>query len=228
MTAACAKFPPNAARESTRLIFTMTVAGEIRDNYIYMVALRPSPNVNPNPADGPLAVIQRPWGNGLVAGNASHYVLYDVTQAAAPYTIYKFQLIDPVNYVGDLSNIGSQIGIPISFSDVPPGSKTIQFEILLSYLEPNPSTEATLQTLQVNFLTMNRRPTGDDPGTKVWDALGDNNLPSEINTYLNLPLNHSDTYNNTNHPVIGIQEVEGDTPDPDLDIVNWQVEIIRP
>lgn len=221
---ACAKFPPNGGSQSTRLIFTMTVAGEIRNNYIYIVALRPSRAVNPNPADGPLPVVERPWGNGFVAGNVSHFVQYDVAQSS-PYLIYKFDLVDQVNYVPDLTH-WSELGVPVNTTDVPPGGKVIQFEILLSDLEPDPTVEAALQTLQVNFLTMNRRPTGDDPGTKIWDALG-NNTPSQVNDYINIPLTQNGVYNNDNN-VQGVIEPEGDTPDPDLDITDWRVEVRRP
>ena len=38
---ACAKFPSGASTDATRLVFRFTVSREIRDDYVYVVAIQP-------------------------------------------------------------------------------------------------------------------------------------------------------------------------------------------
>src|SRR5690349_3833866 len=81
LTVGCAKFPATGGNQNTHLIFTMRVAGHIRNGtqageptpYIYMVAVYPSTDLFPT-VQGPVPVITAPWGNGMVAGNATHFI----------------------------------------------------------------------------------------------------------------------------------------------------------
>ena len=59
-------------------------------------------------------------------------------------------------------------------------------------------------------------------GSKKWDALGDGRLPSEINTPITISVRTGGTYNNTTFSNL---EPRGDVIDPDLDIVDWQIEV---
>lgn len=215
----CAKFPSQPGPVADKLlIFRMRVDRRIRTGedpgdagqpYIYMVAIRPSTSTNPI-EQGPIPVIAPPWGNGFVAGNVTHFVWWNPQQFPR-YSLYKFQ--DP------LLNTYSIVGVPVNFREVAPGDKEIYFEIKLSQLEPVPEVAAQIETLQVNFLTMDRIPqTGT---TKFWDAIGDGRIPSEINDWLLIPLRTSAIYQNSDNNV----EPRGDQADPDLDIVDWSVEV---
>jgi hypothetical protein len=101
----------------------------------------------------------------------------------------------------------------------------LQFEIDLSQITPQGGDPALLQSVQVNFLTMNRRPQGNDTGQKIWDALGDGRTPNGVNEFVRIPLTTSRVWTNTD---IDIEPPTSDCPDPDLDIVNWSVEVRRP
>lgn len=219
-TGGCAKFPANGGAYNTHLIVRMTVDGHIKNGpgeqtqYVYIVAFNPSVDLYPT-GPGPEPVIAPPWGNGFVAGGVTHFVRYD-SQQFAPYVVYKFTSQDLLAW--------GATGVPVNSLD-PNQGPTIQFEIDLSQITPDGLTPDQLQSVQVNFLTMDRVPQGNDTGTKFWDALGDGHDPNSINDYVRIPLNVSATYDNAYFQDL---EPSGDTPDPDLDIVNWSVEVRKP
>jgi hypothetical protein len=217
----CAKFPDvPPLPTSKRIIFEMTVAGKIRSGqeqdsaglpYVYMVALRTSTDINPT-EQGPVPVIASPWGNGFVAGNCTHFVWWN-PELSPRYALYQFR--------DATLNEWFQIGVPVTYEEVPLGGKRIRFELDLTQLAPTPEDAAALQTLQVNFLTMDRIPSGVG-GSKAWDALGDSRSVSEINSYINVPLRSSAIYDNRR---LNNLEPQGDVADPDLDIIDWAVEV---
>lgn len=216
----CARFPsvpPDAG--GTKLIFTMTVDGALRFGtepgsagvpYVYMVAIATSTDDNPTTL-GPVPIIAPPWGNGFVAETCTHFVWWDPTQAS-PFTLYQFRDSTLEQWF--------PIGVPVNYELPEPGSKRLRFELALSQLAPSPADAAKLRTIQVNFLTMDRIPTGGS--TKAWEALGDGRLPIEVNTTKTIPLRTSGTYNNAKD---GNIEPRGDQPNPDLDVVDWSVEV---
>lgn len=215
----CAKFPDVPDASTTRLIFTMTVNGTIRTGtepggngvpYIYMVAMRTSTEENPT-TTGPIPVVSPPWGNGYVAGNATHFVWWDPT-AVSDYLLYRFLDVQLNNRV--------IVGVPVSTENVVVGARRIRFELLLTQLAETPADAALLKSLQVNFLTMDRIP---QSGTnKEWDALGNNSIPSEINEYIRIPLGRNGIYSNQTSNSL---EPVGDQPNPELDISDWSVEV---
>ncbi|MCC6686605.1 MAG: hypothetical protein IT205_06420 [Fimbriimonadaceae bacterium] len=215
----CAKYPDVPEAASTRLIFSMTVSGAIRTGqepggtgvpYIYMVAMRTSEDDIPT-TGGPIPVIAPPWGNGYVAGNATHFVWWDPT-ATDDYLLYKFLDVQLNNRI--------IVGVPISVENVGVGSQRIRFELLLTQLVDDPLDAADLRSLQVNFLTMDRIP--QSGSNKQWDALGNNAIPSEINSYVRVPLGVNGIYNNQSANNL---EPTGDQANPDLDISDWSVEV---
>ena len=114
----CAKFPASVGADTTRVIFRMTVRGQIRSDYVYVFPIRVS--VDPNPVgDGPIPTIQFPTANGFVQGHVDYFVLWspDTTQ----YTLYKFTDSTLTFY--------NAVGNPINTLDVTTGSKTLGFEI---------------------------------------------------------------------------------------------------
>lgn len=208
----CAKFPSTGAGPQTkRLVFKMTVAGTLRPGYVYIVALRPSNDLNPT-TQGPIPVIAPPWGNGFVAGNAKYFVRWDAIQSPQ-YNLYAFRDAQ--------LNEWFLLGAPVNFVDVPTNGRTLQFEIDLSQIAPTPADALLYKSIQVNFLTMDRVPQGTG-GSKSWDALGNGALPSEINSYVSIPLQNAGVYDNTRFFNL---EPSGDNPDPDLDIVDWSIEV---
>lgn len=201
----------------------MKVAGHIQDGsqngespYIYIVALYPSTDLFPT-VQGPLPKVAQPWGNGFVDGNVTHFIQYGLGQVA-PYAVYQFTTPDLLSF--------GVTGVPVSSTN-PNGGNTIQFEIDMSQITPIGGNPALFQSILVNFLTMDRRPIGNDNGTKVWDALGDSRDPNSINDYVRIPLTSSRVFTNADFQDL---EVANDvTPyDPNLDIVDWSVEVRRP
>jgi len=209
----CAKFPANGVGTGTkRVIFTMTMAQPINPNFVYLVAMHASTDANPT-TQGPIPVISQPWGNGFVAGTVDLFVRWDPL-TSPNYLVYRFQDANLTQYF--------QTGTPINSTPVNTGDNRIQFELDINQIASSTAVAPQLQSLQVNFLTMDRVPQGADSGGKTYDALGNTQLPSEINDFVVIPLNRSAVYNNSNFANL---EPSGDTPDPRLDIVNWSVEV---
>jgi len=219
--ASCAEFPKNGVGQGIKLIFTMTVAGHIQDGstagespYIYIVAMYPSTDLNPTVA-GPEPVVAPPWGNGFVAGNATAFVRYGLDQVS-PYTVYLFQDPNLTTY--------EATGVPVSSMN-PNGTATIQFEVDISQLKPSGFDTTTLQSVLVNFLTMDKAPIGSYSGSKYWDALGDSQSVSSVNDYVRIPLTYSAVYDNNYFSQL---EPTGDCPVPNLDITNFSVQVVVP
>ncbi len=215
---ACAKQPATGVAGSTRVLVTLTVDGRLRAGsrpedagipYIYIVAMNVATVDNPTTL-GPTPVISPPWGNGFVAGDVSHFVWWDPT-AVNPYTVYRFVDTTLNNYI--------PIGIPVNGQITGSNSQTLQFEIDVDQLETALPTGQSARSLQLNLLTMDRF--GSTQGSKQWDALGDGNT-AQVNLPITIPLRSSGTYSNS---LSGAIEPRGDTPNPDLDIVDWKVEV---
>ncbi|MGE0001481.1 MAG: hypothetical protein AB7F50_05175 [Fimbriimonadaceae bacterium] len=212
----CAKFPDTGGvGATTRLVFTMEVDRQIRSGrntgenglpYVYVVAIFLSKVDNP-PEDGPLPVVS-PGGNGIVAGQCSHFVMFYPPQGP-DYQIWEFR--------DATLNERFPKGIPIQTTDVNPGSARIQFEIDLSQLVPLADVGA-YRSAKVNFLTMNN--TNTQGGGRVWDARGQ--FPVQVNRPFTVPLRASRTFRNAQTDAV---EGAGDCADPDLDIVDWTIEV---
>ena len=209
----CAKFPANGAGTgTTRVIFTMTTAAPINPNYVYIVAIHASTDANPT-TQGPVPVISQPWGNGFVAGTVDLFVRWDPL-TSPNYQIYRFQDVNLTQFI--------PVGVPINSTPVNSGDNKISFELDINQIAANVGQVPLLQSLQVNFLTMDRVPQGSDPGSKNYDALGDTRDPSQINDYVVIPLKQPGIYNNAHFANI---EPTGDTADPALDISDFSVEV---
>ncbi|HLK13632.1 MAG TPA: hypothetical protein VKT78_02405 [Fimbriimonadaceae bacterium] len=212
----CAKFPTSSTGATTkRITFTMTIAGGLNPNYVYIVALNPSVEVNPT-TTGPVPVVAAPWGNGFVAGGCTYFVQWIPSQSP-DYGIFKFTDSTLNNFV--------QTGVPVTYVDPQSGGHVLNFTIDLSQIADSADTANQYQSLQVNFLTMDRTPRGSSGGSKNWDAIGDGNNPGQINDYLTIPLRTDGTYNNAFYSGI---EPTGDVVsdgDPALDITDFSVQV---
>jgi len=213
LTGGCAKLPVGGAIPTTkRVTFTYTMQSAINQSFVYIIALRPSAISNPTD-QGPIPVVAPPWGNGFVAGNVLYFVKWDFTQPPqSQCEIFKFADANLINYFA--------IGVPISFSQSPDG-KTLTFQLDLAQIAPDVPTAEAYQSIQVNFLTMDQVPQGNS-GSKVWDALGDERISSQINTWVTIPLRTSGNYSNAS---FGNIEPAGDCVDPTLDIVDWSIQV---
>ncbi len=219
--AGCAKFPAVTDSDFTkRLLFTMQVDGKLRTGlgagegglpYVYINALRVSTEISPTD-DGPIP-ITIPGGNGFVAGNATHFILWD------PLSSPQFQIWQ---FLDENLETYNQTGVPLDFLPIQDGDDTLAFEIDLSQLVPAIDVD-TIQSIQVNFLTMNNRNVSG--GGRLWDALGDGRIPNEVNSYFTFQPSFSTTYSNAS---IGNLEPSEDVVDPDLDIIDWSIEVRLP
>lgn len=179
--------------------------------YVYIVALRLS--TDPSPTDtGPIPVVV-PGGNGFVAGNATHYVLWNPL-ASPSFQIWKFNdaTLDSATFTG----------VPINYTPIRVGDSTLQFEIDMSQLVPVADVP-TIQSIQANFLSMNN--TNTSGGGRLWDALGDGGDLSQINSYFTFQPVSAVTYTDLS---TGSIEPQGDVADPELDIVDWSIEVRLP
>lgn len=214
----CAKYPATGTgATTTRLVFKLTVKGQLHTGqgvggnglpYVYVVALNLSKDDVPT-TTGPVPIVV-PSGNGIVSGDATHFILWNPL-ASPQYQIYKFNDTLLTNYF--------QTGVPVNYVTTSDGDRTMQFEIDLSQLVPA-SEVSQYKSVQVNFLTMNN--TNTSGGGRIWDALGDARISSQINFPFTVRLNTANTYTNTNQ---GSIEPEDDCPDPDLDLSDWSVEV---
>lgn len=214
----CAKFPENGSIGNTkRLVFRMQVDGQLRTGqgpgqsglpYVYIIALNVSTEDTPT-TTGPIPIVV-PGGNGIVDGTVTHFILWNPL-ASPQFQIYKFR--------DATLNEWFQTGIPVNYTPTNEGDREMTFEIDLSQLVALADVP-NQRSVQVNFLTMNN--TNTSGGGRIWDALGDMRIPSQVNSPLTVRLNSSQIYNNQNQI---ISEPQGDTIDPDLDIVDWSVEV---
>ncbi len=214
----CAKFPDSGGIGSTkRLVFTSRVKGSLKTGlesggtglpYVYLIALNLSKDDVPI-TQGPIPIVV-PGGNGIVAGDATHFILWNPL-ANPQYQIYKFRNSNLTEYF--------QTGIPIISTPTSVGDRDLAFEIDLSQLIPAAEV-ADYKSVQINFLSMNN--TNTSGGGRLWDALGNSQLSSQINSPITIRLNNAQTYNNQS---TGLLEPENDTPDPDLDFIDFSVEV---
>lgn len=218
----CARLPPGGGGPAgKRIVLTMTLDAELNQNFVYIFPLRVSNDVAPV-GDGPTPVVRPPWGNGFVAGNVTHFVRYDPA-VTRPFVLYRVN--DPPD---NLSY--SEIGELEVFDEIPiddPGNdgqierKRFRFEIELNDLAATPADAALLETVQVNFLTMERL--GSGPSDRQWDALGNGALPSELKSWVTISLRSAAVYDNQRFNFLEPQS--SDVADPSLDLRNWIVEI---
>jgi len=206
----CAR-SPEGKPEERRLLVTMQVRGVINPNYYYYVVI----DNDDEPTTGPEAVVAGP---GFVGEHATHFVHFGPLSGAT-YRLARFE----ANHIAY-----EWLGSPVySVNPLDPGNppNTLTFAIdLTSILTPTQTSVADIQTLEVNFIT-NDRPPPTDPNTtepRQYDALGD----GSSNTFVSFSAAPGPPITDTSEGLgsDGL-EPEDDTADPDLDIVDWSVQI---
>jgi hypothetical protein len=158
-------------------------------------------------SQGPLPTVAPPWGNGWGAGRITYYVQVDAAQPGF-FGIYQFQ-------PGSNLLAATYLGRPLSNSTLD-NTNTLSFSLNLdSLLDPS---GAPAQNINVNFIATDRIPLDpNDREPKLVDALGQIG-----NNYLTLNTQQQRIYQNSQS---SDPETSGDVADPDLDIVDWQIEV---
>lgn len=206
----CARFPDvPVERGVRRLVIEMQVAGRIRPEYHYFVLFNLSND--PTGQAGPVPVLIPPWGNGFAGGEFTHFMRFDRFQPQSRYALYR--VVPQTNL-----SVFEYIGVPIQVEPVGAESNRLRFEITLTQFIPDPEDAKAMRHIQLNFIATDRVPLDpNDTAPKVSDALG----PPGLGQYLNLQIAQDGVIRNAEAGL----ETAGDVADPDLDIVDWRVEV---
>lgn len=212
----CAKFPEKYFDASeTKIRFSFTVDGKINKDYVYIVAIATNKEVNPKEENGPLPITEYPWGNGFIGGECTHYIIWK-PYSTPPFELYKFldNTLDAKRFIGS----------PEVFDPVEPGSKKISFELTTGQLAQGSNiTAEEINSLKVNFLTMNKMTLIGENDNKIGDSLGGTD-PTQRG-WIAVPLNANMNYDNTYY---GSKKPSGNISDPDLKIIDFSVEVNKP
>jgi len=225
----CAVTPPGVASATgPQLLITMTVAGQINPQFYYFVVINNAGD--PNGANGPGPVIAPPWGNGFVAGAATHFIEYHQSLPVDGYEVFEF-------LPGTNLQQYTALGVPSQDTPVQAGSSSIEFKIPLAQLATPTIAAPSISSLQINFITTDRLPVNpNDTSPKLFDALGNSNYGSgEINDYITINSQQAATYSNSLdaiEPTGDVQQTNGNGGytnfvEPDLDISNWSVQVVQ-
>lgn len=229
--AGCAKSPSTPTSGlGTQIVVSMTVRGVIRPDYFYYVLF--SNSADSSGSSGPVPVVAPPYGNGFAAGTFTQFVVVNGAQSsggggsAAPVG-YGVFAITPGSSLRSFTPLPSPV-------QTATGTSTIQFRIPLSELATTAIPAANIRYLQINFVNTNTVPV--DPnytGLKLFDALGDSTQAGGINDYISIDVSKAATYQNSDKGLEGpndVVQVGNGTfqvvNEPDLDIINWQVQVV--
>lgn len=225
----CAKAPSGGVGPTSgTILVSFTVLGRIRPDYSYFVLFNNTST--PNSSPGPIPVVSAPWGNGFAAGEFTHFVKID---ASLPNNGYGVFSVVPGTNLRSFNNLGS----PTQSSPITSTSSTVSFELPLSELATTAVPAASINALQINIITTDRIPVDpNDPNPKLFDALGDGRNRSTINAPITIFTQQAGIYQNSTsvspEPAGDVAQVANNgnfinVSEPDLDIIDWHVEIRR-
>ena len=244
LATSCAKFPANGGIGNfTKITFRIKVAGNINTtqddtpftNYVYIVAIRALTTEDVPNTGAPVPVIGSNTPNGFVAGSPTHFVQFasDNPLRSYPFILYKFNPgpttgdpDNPVNLASWFDTTPTR-GAITNFQRLDSDPHTLQFELFVNQLVNTDADASTIKKLQINLLTMNRLATSGSSG-RLWDALGNANVPSELTTTITVDLRSNNTVDNR------FETEPSTTPDvtggndPDLDIRDFSVTVQQP
>jgi hypothetical protein len=210
----CARFPETGKAVSKRLVVQFRVAGQIRPDYHYFILID-------NDGDflgvsGPVPPVAPPWGgNGFATGSFQFFVEHYGALPFNGFMLYK--VLDP-----DRLQVFQPLGPPLE-ATVSADGKSLRMVIDFGSIAMDGQEPADIRVLQINIIATDRTPKDPtDTSLKMWDALGDSRqFP---NSYLTI---QTDTDRIVRNSDINL-EPAGDVVngnDPDLDIVDWQIEV---
>lgn len=238
-TTACARSPKNAAA-GIRLVVALRFNGTINDTYHYIFLIR---NANDQYGEnGPIPVIEPPYGNGFATGVNSatagftDFVEYSRSQAQSTLSGYAVYHL-PGGITGD-PNRGVFVsrGEPDSATS-PAGGSVLRFELGLDRLTPDtssgevdPNNGATPRYLQVNVVATTTIPANPDivDNSKYVDAFGDRtHLGSGFITIDSAQTGR--IYQSSSAASDPLYEPQGDTyptdADPGIDLIAWSIQV---
>ncbi|GBC97657.1 hypothetical protein HRbin17_00146 [bacterium HR17] len=229
MLVGCAKFPeqPVTGVSRDRLIVTLTYAAPLAPRYFYFIAI----DDDGNPLTGPMPALTSPWGNGWAAlprqadidpntghprqgPNLSHFVQIEV---AAPGVgrgaVYR--VTDPT-----LENYRQEfLGTPLEVTFLQPN----QVRVTLDMRQLWPSPDPIPARIEMNFISVDelRLNPQDNTPRQGFDALGVSG-----NDFISLPLSSNQTFP-TSSAFNPEPTTPGDARIEALDLIDWQVQVIR-
>jgi hypothetical protein len=225
----CAKIPPGGSSVAPKLLrVSFVLRGEVQLveaglPYYYFVTI----NRTDNPAEsGPVPVVDRPWGNGFAAANATSaqgFVGFVAFNYRGPgFGVYSCETNGVLN--NPVTGIFTPLGLPYQTTPVARGSKVISFQVDLNTL-PN----KTLRYVQLNIIATNNVPQGAEDAPKLWDALGDGTSTGSLNQFITLDTAQNQLRRNSDDRREPTQNdvrdhVAAAVDEPNLDIVDWEAE----
>jgi hypothetical protein len=181
------------------LIVTMVLAARYSRAYNYFIAI----DTNGNPADGPVPLIVTPstpiplTGFPIVISDSDVPPSFIIWFNNGVFRQYRNQIFAGPPFLAQVSPDGTTITVTIDLDQV----------------------SETAATLDINLITTDSLIPPDDPLLPInYDGLGPTG-----NSYLSgVPVGESARFSNDSSAV---PEAEGDAAEPELDIVDWTMEV---
>ncbi len=227
----CAKVPASGGAASTLLRMRLKVRGRIQGagadrpmTYFLLVNRTDDPN-----APGPVPVVAPPWGgNGFATASQPGaqgfvgFVRYD----ASGYGVYSLEVAGVLHRPEE--RVFQYLGTP-EFAIVPrDGESELFVQIDLARL-PLPAA----RYVQVNLISTDNLPSSPDNQPKLWDALEDGTQPASLQPWVVLDSTVNDRRTNAatgKEPAwidVRDRQIGPAYDEPNLDIVDWDIEIQR-
>jgi len=205
----------------------MTVSGVINPNYYYFVVINTSNDSTG--ASGPVPVVAPPWGNGFVAGSATHFIEYNGSLPYDGYSVYTFTS-------GSSLNQYTATAIPTQDTAASSLSNSLEFTIPLSDIATSSISASSMTSIQVNMIATNRLPTSPtDTSSKEFDSFGDTEYSTAgLNGWATISTAQSGSYSNSRTKLVSgnVQKTNGSggyssTTEPDLALTDWSILVER-
>jgi len=210
----CARFPETGQAISKRLVVQFRVAGQIRPDYYYFILIDNDDDFLGT--NGPVPPIAPPWGgNGFATGSFQYFVEYN---SALPFNGFMlYRVLDP-----DRLQVFQPLGAPLEAS-ISADGKSLRVVLDFGSIAREGQNPADIKVLQINLIATDRTPKDPtDTSLKMWDALGDSRqFP---NSYLTIQTDGDRILRNVDTGMEPTGDVVNGN-DPDLDIVDWQIEV---
>jgi len=211
----CAKFPDTPPTVGRQLVLTLKVRGVIEPvdpidpgvRRHYFVAID---NDN-DPDTGPWAAIYYPYGgNGWVTSERA-------SESVGLTSYIQYDAANPDGYIYGIRPGSYFLNVtspqPPIRTDLLEGGSTLRFIVDFSQIATAAVPADKIKQLDINFITTNALPRGEEVPGREWDALG----PSGQNY---VPVDTT-----IDRKIEGDNADGPDVSDPNLDIVYWSIEV---
>jgi len=201
MLQGCARSPAGGFSPGPRrqLIVTMVLAERLRSAYHYFIAI----DTDGDPGDGPVPLIATPstpippTGFPIIISDSDVPPQFIVWLSTGIFRQYRNQILIGPPFLAQVSADGKTITVTIDLDQV----------------------STTAETLDVNLVTADSLIPSDDPLLPInYDGLG----PSGNSYLAGIPVTQSGRFDNDSSAV---PEGAGDAAEPELDIIDWTIEV---